>query len=183
MRSAGKPNSPLALLTTVMAIVEPSFLALMRTPSISPSSAEDTLPLRAAVWANAPVVATPASTPAKLAVAKSLLDIITFAPSADHSHWIRQYGLAPPVPPALAGEGGPAAAAPAPPGQRPADEASAVAPARHNPAGPVAVHDRLFLRFGRAGSVSDPRRVRETAIGTERRCDDGHELAHLTREN
>src|SRR5262245_47472958 len=42
---AGKLNSPFSLVTTVWVMVEPSFLALTRTPSIRPSSAEDTLPL------------------------------------------------------------------------------------------------------------------------------------------
>src|SRR6266446_3576193 len=78
MRSAGKRNSPLALLTTVVVTVEPSFLALTRTPSISPSSAEDTLPLR--VCAFAPIVVRPASSPAKLTVTKSLLDVISALP-------------------------------------------------------------------------------------------------------
>src|SRR5260370_16906145 len=85
MRSAGKRNSPLVLLTTVVVTVEPSFLALTRTPSISPSSAEDTLPLR--VCAFAPIVVRPASSPAKLTVAKSLLDIISSLPP----RIIRQY--------------------------------------------------------------------------------------------
>src|SRR5262245_41750759 len=40
----GKLNSPLSFVTTVWVTVEPSFLALTRTPSIMPSSADDTLP-------------------------------------------------------------------------------------------------------------------------------------------
>src|SRR5260370_23036666 len=71
-------NSPLALLTTVVVTVEPSFLAPTGTPSISPSSAEDTLPLR--VCAFALIVVMPANSPAKLTVAKSLLDIISPLP-------------------------------------------------------------------------------------------------------
>src|SRR6516225_12191690 len=53
IRSAGKLYSPLSLLTTVVAIVEPSFLRLTRTPSIRPSWADDTVPLSAC--ADAPV--------------------------------------------------------------------------------------------------------------------------------
>ena len=45
--SAGKAYSPLASLTTVMVIVEPGFLALTRTPSISPSRSELILPVNA----------------------------------------------------------------------------------------------------------------------------------------
>src|SRR5215470_15659296 len=80
MRSAGKLNSPLALLTTVVVMVEPSFLALTRTPSISPSSAEDTLPFSPAACAVVPIVARPTSRLAKLTVAKSPLDIISQLP-------------------------------------------------------------------------------------------------------
>src|SRR6202043_4268897 len=51
-RSAGKLNCPLSLLTTVVVMVEPSFLALTSTPSIAPSSVDETWPLSAAaVWA------------------------------------------------------------------------------------------------------------------------------------
>ena len=77
MRSAGKLNSPLALLTTVVVTVDPSFLALTRTPSIRPSSVEETLPLSAtAVCACAPTVKRPASRPARLTVVRSVLDCI-----------------------------------------------------------------------------------------------------------
>ena len=42
---AGKLNWPLSFVTTVVVTVEPSFLALTSTPSIAPSSVEETLPL------------------------------------------------------------------------------------------------------------------------------------------
>src|SRR5438874_3821290 len=42
----GNRNSPCASLTTVIVVVEPTFLALTRTPSICPSSAELTCPER-----------------------------------------------------------------------------------------------------------------------------------------
>ena len=42
---AGKLNWPLSFDTTVVVMVEPSFLALTSTPSIMPSSAEETWPL------------------------------------------------------------------------------------------------------------------------------------------
>jgi hypothetical protein len=83
MRSAGKRNSPLALLTTVVVMVEPSFLALMRTPSITPSSAEETLPLKEAVCAFAPIAVKPANNPTKLTVVKNLLDVILRSLRAD----------------------------------------------------------------------------------------------------
>ena len=59
IRSAGKLYSPLSLVTTVAAMVEPSFLTLTRTPSIRPSWAEETFPLSA--WAEAPVDPTSAA--------------------------------------------------------------------------------------------------------------------------
>src|SRR6476660_8407621 len=63
-RSAGKLNWPLSLLTTVVVTLEPSFRALTRTPSIAPSSAEETWPLSAAgVWAGAETSVSHASTP------------------------------------------------------------------------------------------------------------------------
>src|SRR3954471_12928286 len=55
-RSDGKLNWPLSSVTTVVAMVEPSFLAVTSTPSITGSWAEDTLPLSAAAfcaWASA----------------------------------------------------------------------------------------------------------------------------------
>src|SRR3954452_21502601 len=55
-RPDGKLNWPLSSVTTVVAMVEPSFLALTSTPSITGSWAEDTLPLSAAAfcaWASA----------------------------------------------------------------------------------------------------------------------------------
>src|SRR6516162_5796961 len=77
MRSAGKLNSPLALLTTVVVTVEPSFLALTRTPSIRPSSFEETLPLNAeAAWACTATVIRPANRLARLTVAKYFLEIM-----------------------------------------------------------------------------------------------------------
>src|SRR5438105_10195027 len=51
---AGKLNWPLSFDTTVVVMVEPSFLALTRTPSIMPSSTEETWPL--SVWACAAVI-------------------------------------------------------------------------------------------------------------------------------
>src|SRR5215510_7782106 len=48
MRAAGKLKRPCSSVTTVVVMVEPSFLALTRTPSIAPSSLEDTNPVRAA---------------------------------------------------------------------------------------------------------------------------------------
>src|SRR5262249_28567763 len=53
-------------------IVEPSFLALTSTPSIAPSSLEDTCPL-SAVCAEAPIVNGIANTQARLTVLKSAL--------------------------------------------------------------------------------------------------------------
>src|SRR6266478_5742301 len=51
-RSAGKAKLPFSSLTTVTATVVPSFLALTRTPSMLPSSAEETTPVRAGpLWA------------------------------------------------------------------------------------------------------------------------------------
>src|SRR3954463_8126279 len=47
-RSAGKLKRPSLSLTTVVVMVEPSFLALTSTPSIAPSSAEVTMPINAA---------------------------------------------------------------------------------------------------------------------------------------
>src|SRR5215213_10944759 len=47
-RSAGKLNWPLSSVTTVVAMVEPSFLAVTSTPSIVGSWLDDTLPLNAA---------------------------------------------------------------------------------------------------------------------------------------
>src|SRR5262245_46633648 len=44
-RPAGKLNWPLSFDTTVVVMVEPSFLALTSTPSIMSSSAEETWPL------------------------------------------------------------------------------------------------------------------------------------------
>src|SRR4051794_38403845 len=43
--ATGKLNWPLSSVTTVVVRVEPSFLALTRTPSIAPSSDEETWPL------------------------------------------------------------------------------------------------------------------------------------------
>src|SRR5262245_33136974 len=43
----GKAYRPFASLTTVMVMVEPAFLARTSTPSIAPSSEEDTMPVRA----------------------------------------------------------------------------------------------------------------------------------------
>jgi hypothetical protein len=68
-------------------MVEPSFLALMRTPSISPSSAEETLPLKEAVCASAPIAVNPANTPTKLTVVKNLLDVIFRSLRADVLPW------------------------------------------------------------------------------------------------
>src|SRR4051812_37815073 len=69
-RPFGKLYSPLSLVTTVVAMVEPSFLALTRTPSMVASSAEDTFPVRTCAWA---LVEIPAwnRTPHRLALAKS----------------------------------------------------------------------------------------------------------------
>src|SRR5262249_31905643 len=53
-------------------MVEPSFLALTSTPSIAPSSLEETCPL-SAVCAEAPIVNGIASTQARLTVLKSAL--------------------------------------------------------------------------------------------------------------
>src|ERR1700754_646455 len=46
-RSAGKLYLPLSSLTTVTVMLEPSFFALTRTPSIGPSSADEICPLSA----------------------------------------------------------------------------------------------------------------------------------------
>jgi hypothetical protein len=61
----------------------PSFLALTRTPSIAPSSAEETWPESAAVCALAPVTIRPANTPATLAYKKALLIRICRLPCDD----------------------------------------------------------------------------------------------------
>src|SRR5438132_1431551 len=61
-RLAGKLYWPFSLVTTVVAIVAPSFLAVTSTPSMLPSSAEETWPV--SVWASAAAVIS-----AKLAVA------------------------------------------------------------------------------------------------------------------
>src|SRR6185295_6873817 len=59
-RSAGKLKLPLSSLTTDTVMVEPSFLALTTTPSMLPSSAEDTTP----VSAEAPCASAPVGRPA-----------------------------------------------------------------------------------------------------------------------
>src|SRR5579871_1291228 len=85
MRSDGKANSPFALLTTVVVIEDPCFLALTRTPSIGPSSAEETVPLSAAACAFVPEAVRPAENPAnrpsKLTVVKNLLNIMSSLPA------------------------------------------------------------------------------------------------------
>src|ERR1700704_429074 len=63
---------PLSLLTTVVVTDEPSFLALTSTPSIKPSSAEETCPLSVAC-AEAPIASGIASTQARLIELKSAL--------------------------------------------------------------------------------------------------------------
>src|SRR5689334_8288549 len=50
-RSRGKLYSPCALLTTHVVIVEPSFFAPIRTPSMLPSAWDTTLPDRAGAGA------------------------------------------------------------------------------------------------------------------------------------
>src|SRR4051812_48790054 len=49
----GKLNSPRSFVTTVVVTVVPSFLALTSTPSIRPSSVEETLPLNVCACAPA----------------------------------------------------------------------------------------------------------------------------------
>src|SRR6266853_4033454 len=92
MRLAGKLNAPLALLTTVVVTVEPSFLALTRTPSIRPSSVEETLPL-SAVCAFAPTAIRPATRPARLTVVNSFLAIIVPLPQRGSPSWASQFGF------------------------------------------------------------------------------------------
>src|SRR5262245_46649472 len=46
MRSLGNEYSPLSFDTTVLVMVEPSFLMLTRTPSMTGSWVEDTFPVR-----------------------------------------------------------------------------------------------------------------------------------------
>src|SRR5277367_4182544 len=52
-RDAGKLKRPSLLVTTVVAMVEPAFLAVTRTPSIGPSWSDVTTPVSAAApWAS-----------------------------------------------------------------------------------------------------------------------------------
>src|SRR5436853_4994226 len=46
-RAAGNAKRPCASVMTLIAMVEPSFLAVTTTPSMLPSSAEETCPVRA----------------------------------------------------------------------------------------------------------------------------------------
>src|ERR1051325_9033407 len=68
-RSRGKLYSPCALLTTHVVIVEPSFLAPMRTPSIVPSAADMTFPVNAGAGDVCAAVKHVAKTKASKAVA------------------------------------------------------------------------------------------------------------------
>src|SRR6185295_5234774 len=67
-RSAGKLYWPLSFVTTVMAMVEPSFLAVTSTPSMLPSSVEDTVPVSAA----ADCACAPVTSPACISMAAAL---------------------------------------------------------------------------------------------------------------
>src|SRR2546430_16155961 len=72
---AGKLNWPLSFDTTVVVMVEPSRLALTSTPSIAPSSVEETLPLNAC--------ACDATTPAAmnmLVASRSVLNLMNSLP-------------------------------------------------------------------------------------------------------
>jgi hypothetical protein len=138
-------------------MVEPSFLALTRTPSMSPSSAEDTLPLR--VCACGPIVVRPTRSPAKLTVAKSLLNIISSLPpqiTRMGSANINCAKLIPAtdrrcLPPRL----------PYQPSHDPAR-----AQGHTNPAGRITAHDKLLLQSGRSGKVPD-RGLPQPAIGDQ----------------
>src|SRR5262249_6253256 len=88
----GKLNWPLASLTTVMVMVPPSFLALTSTPSIAPSSADVTLPERAAWlpdWANR-LVDDATATVAPSATARSRLRLCMMGFSLERRR--QQYG-------------------------------------------------------------------------------------------
>src|SRR6266581_2520493 len=97
---AGKLNWPLSLLTTVVVMVEPSFLALTSTPSIMPSSVEETWPVRAdavCAWALAdgsPAWSKTSPTPTQVASNKALSRILSslgwiigFPHSPESSPW------------------------------------------------------------------------------------------------
>ena len=97
----GRRSGPWASLTTLMLIVEPSFLALTTTPSIAPSSADVTWPVKAAgVWACVGKVNGPAASrnPAATVVPTSRRSLIriAFSPLA-HPYFpkpgIRSYSL------------------------------------------------------------------------------------------
>jgi len=70
---AGKLYSPFWSVTTVVVMVEPSFLALTSTPSIGPSSAELTCPESVAAACASALVGNPADArmPNRLALARS----------------------------------------------------------------------------------------------------------------
>src|SRR6266849_4688707 len=80
---AGKLNWPLSLLTAVVVMVEPSFLALTSTPSIMPSSVEETWPVKAdavCAWALAdgsPAWSKTPPTPTQVASNKALSRILS----------------------------------------------------------------------------------------------------------
>src|ERR1700730_3313196 len=82
-REAGKVCRPSLLVTTVMAMVDPAFLAVTSTPSIGPSSFDVTWPANAAAPSASDGAALTANTNVRQTLASSALRIRIFDPPSE----------------------------------------------------------------------------------------------------
>src|ERR1700730_18948247 len=82
-REAGKVCRPFWLVTTVMVMVDPAFLAVTSTPSIGPSSFDVTWPASAAAPSSSDGAALTANTNVRQTLASSALRIRIFDPPSE----------------------------------------------------------------------------------------------------